>query len=67
MNMWKSTSDYFLRGINTENLKERDIGGPECAEYLTFEFRVTTTVIMVKIDSNHFLDICIFCSLQNDK
>jgi len=64
MNLWKPISDAFLKGVHTETFKDRDNGGPECAKYMTFEYRLFTSVIMViNISNNKFLDICIFCNL----
>jgi hypothetical protein len=47
MNLWKPISDAFLKGVHTETSKDRDNGGPECVGYMTFEYKLFTSVIMV--------------------
>ncbi len=39
--------DVLIGGVYTDTLQDPDNGGPQCANYMTFEYRLTVTVIAV--------------------
>ena len=45
----RAISDAFLAGVYTETFRETDNGGPECAAYMSLEYRLITNVIMVSV------------------
>lgn len=42
--------DAFLGGVYTETFRDRDNGGPECAEYMSIKFRIITSFFMVRFN-----------------
>ena len=55
MTIWSSISNSFLKGVHTE-FSDRDSGGPECAKYMSLEFRLGCTVIMVRINFSSLIN-----------
>ena len=41
--------DVFIGGVHTSEFQDRDNGGPECAEYMSLDFKITITMLMVKV------------------
>ena len=39
--------DIFIGGVYTDTFQDTDNGGPECANYMSFEYRLTVTMIAV--------------------
>lgn len=40
--------DIFIGGVFTDELQDRDNGGPECVRYMTLKFRLLVSVVMVR-------------------
>jgi hypothetical protein len=45
--LFEIIKDKFIGGVFTEN-QDPDNGGIECANYMTFQFRLTISIIAVK-------------------
>jgi hypothetical protein len=41
--------DILTGGVYTDKLKDKDNGGPDCLNYMSFEFRMTCNIIAVII------------------
>ncbi len=39
--------DSFIGGIHTNDFQDRDNGGPECANYMSMNFKLSISIIMV--------------------
>jgi hypothetical protein len=46
--LYEKIRDAFVGGVYTDELQDPDNGGPECANYMTFEYRLTVTLICVR-------------------
>jgi hypothetical protein len=44
----ETLKNMFIGGVYTEGSLDRDTGGPECNAYMSFEYRLTITLIIVK-------------------
>ncbi len=42
-------ADTFLGGVHTKDVEDRENGGPLCDSYMTFEFRLIVSLIMVRL------------------
>jgi hypothetical protein len=47
--LFRPIRDAFIQGVYTETFRDRDNGGPECAEYMSVEFRITVNIILVRL------------------
>jgi hypothetical protein len=58
-----SISNIFLKGVHSEISNERDNGGPDCADYMSLEFKLGCTAVMVRMNISSYIDYYIFCDL----
>ena len=45
-----TVKDIFIGGVFTDEIEDIDNGGPECAASMTFQFRLTVTIICVSFN-----------------
>ena len=56
-----SISNIFLKGVHSEIFNDRDNGGPDCAGYMSLEFKLGSTAMMVRMNILSYIDYYIFC------
>ena len=49
VSLMDSIKDIFIGGVFTEELREKDNGGPECVASITLKFRLTVSLVAVII------------------